>query len=115
MTRIPAPARPRPATPRTGIFPSEATTIPDFVTLDDEPQLATIAMLQTALPLVQAARDARHGHLGPMSDAVLQDGSDGITQLLASIVALRCRELEDLRVAYRLVVYQAANLPDPPF
>lgn len=109
------PARPRHPTPRIGIFPAQATTIPDMLWLDDEPQLASIALLQAALPVAQAALDARHGYLGPMSDAILEDGSNGITNLLARIVAFRCRELEDLLVAYRLVVYQAANLPDPPY
>lgn len=79
--------------------------------LDDEPQLASVAILHSALPIASAALAARHGEPAfpiPSKQSHLR----AHTLLLARLIDAHCRSLSDLLDAYRTTIVLAAAEDD---
>lgn len=96
---------------------STSQAVIDALTLDDHPQLASVAILQTALPIAARALESHHGDWG--SHAMPEAGTppENYLLLLASLIHPRCLELADLLGAYRATVAQLAESldQDKPF
>ncbi|HQP36469.1 MAG TPA: hypothetical protein PLI95_14875 [Polyangiaceae bacterium] len=87
-----------------------------YLDLDDEPQLASLAILHSALPIASAALAARHGEPQfPIPSR--QPHLRAHTLLLARLVDAHCRSLAELLDAYRTTVALAAaeDDDDKPF
>jgi len=88
--------------------PSTAERLPDFVDLDDAPQLGPIALLQVALQVTTTALDLHHPSVASLREAVVLE-PDCPSTLLAQLVCDRCGELYDLLVCYRLALSSPAR------
>ncbi len=87
-----------------------------YLDLLDDPQLASVAILHSALPIASAALAARHGepHFPiPTSQSHLR----AHTVLLARLIDAHCRSLSELLDAYRttVVIAAAEDDDDKPF
>jgi len=84
--------------------------------LDEEPQLASVAILHSALPIASAALAARHGE-PELPIPCKQSHLRAHTLLLARLIHAHCRSLSDLLDAYRTTVTLAAveDDDDKPF
>ncbi len=87
-----------------------------YLDLDDEPQLAAVTILHSALPIASAALAARHGEPEfPIPSR--QSHLRAQTLLLARLIDAQSRSLSDLLHAYRNTVVLAAaeDDDDKPF
>lgn len=87
-----------------------------YLDLNDEPQLAAVAILHSALPIASAALAARHGE-PELPIPSRQPHLRAHTLLLARLIDAQCRSLSDLLDAYRTTVVLAAaeDDDDKPF
>lgn len=90
------------------IKPHAGKPLPDFVDLSDEPQLASVAVLEVAAQVVAHALPAHHGVGRRLRDEMTND-PDCITAVLAHLIVDQCNDLCELIAAYRL----AAQRPRP--
>jgi hypothetical protein len=88
---------------------STSANLPD---LDDDPQLACVALLQSALPITRAALEAHHGDWGSTGVPEAESQSVALVLLLARIIDAHCCTLADLLDAYRSAIENAANADD---
>jgi len=77
--------------------------LPDSVDLTDEPQLASVAVLQGAAQVAAHALDAHYGVGRRLRDELSQD-PDCIVVVLAHLIVDQCNELSELLAAYRLAL-----------
>jgi len=84
----------------------------DSPDLDDDPQLACVALLQSALPITRAALQAHHGDWGSTGIPPAESHSTALIMLLARIVDAQCGALADLLDAYRAAIATAAQAQD---
>jgi len=91
-----------PAAPRPIPKPEHCTAdrLPDFVDLEDAPQLGPIALLQAALHVTSTMLDAQHSSVASVREAVAYEPHYPAV-LLGRLVCDRCRELSELLVCYR--------------
>jgi hypothetical protein len=75
--------------------------LPDFNDLADEPQLASVAVLQVAARVASESLLAHHGVGRRLVDDVSED-PDCVNLVLAHVIVQRCNDLSELIAAYRL-------------
>lgn len=85
-------------------LPPRAPQLPTMMALAECPQLASLALLQTALRVVSTSLDLYHPDLGSIQDVVRDSGARP-PSLLAQLVVGRCHELADLVAAYRIALH----------
>lgn len=85
----------------------------DALVLEDHPQLAAVAVLQTALPITVEALEAHHGDWGSHAMPEGNTAEENYVLLLAGLIYPRCLELADLLGAYRAAVAHLAESSDP--
>jgi|APMed6443717190_1056831.scaffolds.fasta_scaffold111580_2 hypothetical protein len=90
--------------------------LPDSVDLSDEPQLASVAVLQAAAKVAAHALDAHYGVGRRLQDELCED-PDCIIAVLAHLIADRCNELSELIATYRLALQRprSDDQSDLPF
>lgn len=76
--------------------------LPDFNDLDDDPQLASVAILQVAAKVTAESLLAQHGVSRRLVDQICDDPVC-IIAVLAHVIVGRCNEMSELIAAYRLV------------
>jgi hypothetical protein len=85
------------------------------VDLDDEPQLASLIILQRTLAITSAALYAHHGELGTRGMPYSHRLADSLVMLLARQIEHHCDPLIDLIDAYDAALTAAETDPDKPF
>lgn len=106
----------RPSSTSNRLQPPHREDLPDYSSLDDNPQLASVAVLQTALPVTADALEAHHGDWGPRAMPEAATPQENYVLLLASLIYPRCLELSDLLGAYRAAIANCAEpSDDDPF
>jgi hypothetical protein len=88
------------------VFKPLLPDLPSMIALADSPQLASMALLQTALRVVSTSLDLYHPGLGSVKQ-VARDEHAWPPSLLAQLIADRCHELSDLIAAYRIALHPA--------
>ena len=94
--------------------PAWTTELPDADDLNDEPQLATLALLQAISNVAVAALHSRHGVASDPSDELFKSRQCSAA-LIAHLIVIRCRELSDLLVAYRIAARHESDDSDDLF
>lgn len=89
--------------------------LPDFLDLEQAPELGPVALLQAALVVARAALEASIGPALTLRDTLgAMPGCDA--SMLARLAADRCNELGELLTCYRIALTEgAANDDDRPF
>jgi len=102
----------RPSSTSRRLTPPLCEDQPDCFSLDDNPQLASVAVLQTALPITADALETRHGDWGPRAMPEAATPQENYVLLLAGLIYPRCLELSDLLGAYRAAILNCADTSD---
>jgi hypothetical protein len=85
--------------------------LPNFLDLEEAPELGPIALLRAAISVTQTALEASMGPAATLREAVeWQPGCD--VPLLARLAVDRCRELDELLACYRIAVMSPRHDPD---
>ena len=79
------------------------TKLPDFIDLSDEPQLASVTLLQINAKVVAQSLLAHHGAGRCLADELSND-PHCITAVLAHLIAEQCTSMSELVEAYLLAV-----------
>jgi hypothetical protein len=86
-------------------LPPSPDELPSSYAIADSPQLASLALLHSALRVAPIALDVQHPHLGCINTPPHDDAWPAA--LLAGLIVDRCRELSELIAVYRALL-------DPP-
>jgi hypothetical protein len=82
--------------------------LPDFNDLADDPQLASLAVLQVAARVAGESLLAHHGVGRRLVDEVSED-PDCVVAVLAHVIVERCNDISELIAAYLLASRRAAT------
>lgn len=94
----------------------ERYRVPDFVQLEEAPQLAPVAVLQTALGVTATTLDLYNPDIGSVREVLFDEQHVELT-LLCRLISDRCRELSGLLDCYRhaLARQSPSEFDDIPF